>query len=244
MLPGVAAAAALGLSCTSTEPPAKKEDASSRSSVVDEDGPATPSAAGADDAKAAPEAVRAAMEAYRAAILASEGARAVELVTANTVEKFGELRVAALTEDREAIKQRSLMEELIVLLIRHRVPTAKLQAMDAKAMLLHAYDEGWVGKESVKDIALGEVKISGEAASIALVDGAGRPTPLHFELRREQGVWKLDVTSMMAQTQGTMKQALAQVDPDPDAAILKLLTMMTGRDYDASAWDPPRPAAK
>ena len=184
----------------------------------------------------------AALQAYRAAILVDDGETAASLVTKGTLRSFEDYRNAALTEKRAVTLKRPLVDGMMVLFLRHLIPTEELASMDARGLLVYAYDHGMVGKGNVIKHQLGAVTIEGDLAFIAVEDDAGNPVPLRFELHKEGDAWKVDLAAVMRQMNPGIGALLRDFDPDPHEAMLKMLGMSTGQQYDRSAWNPPKRA--
>ena len=91
------------------------------------------------------EAVRAVFGAYRAALLAQEGAKAWELLDADSRAYYGRAITQALELPRAGLDRLDLVTRFIVLRLRWLKTRSELRRMDCRSLFVLAVDSGWVG---------------------------------------------------------------------------------------------------
>jgi len=178
---------------------------------------------------------------YKEAIAKSKGEAAASLVSEKTIAYFEQMRVAALTMPAAEVKQSPLMDRTMILATRARVAKGELARWHGRELFVHAVDQGWVGKEAQR-LAPDLITIDGTTASLGLRAGTETVPPSQgFKLYQEAGGWKLDVISVARADSASMKavqKELAQIDPDPNRALVKLIEMLTGKPVGPEIWEP------
>ena len=148
--------------------------------------------AGSALAEADADAVRRVFSAYRSAILSGEGNAAAALLSQSTYDYYDEMRQLALYGSADTVKALSLVNQMQVLTLRLRVPTDELESLSSQALIAHAVDQGWIGKNSVLKLQPGKVLADGDVAVLHLiVDGKDAGTAFRFN--RESRAWRLDL---------------------------------------------------
>lgn len=181
--------------------------------------------------------VRAAFEAYRKALTAKDGKRAADAVDAASLDYYDQMKALALTATEEALKQRSMVDRLIVLRLRLQIGLEKLLKLDGRALLRHGVDQGWISAQSVKEAELGEVAIEGDKATAEYVR-QGQVTPLRFEFRREAKRWRLSLVPLMQVGEPSLKALAQQLGRDENELVVSLLEKVSGGSVPATVWQP------
>ena len=197
--------------------------------------PPEPAAAGEEQA------VRAIFLQYREAIAKGRGETAAGLVSEKTLDYFERMRVAALSMPAAEVKRSPVMDRTMILITRARIGKDDLERWHGRELFVHAVDQGWVGKEAQR-LEPDAVTIDGGTASLGLHSGTDIVTPAQgFRLYREPGGWKLDVISVARADGASMRaveKELAQIDPDPNRALEKVVEKLTGKPVSAEIWQP------
>jgi hypothetical protein len=189
----------------------------------------------------APEAaagVRAAFAAYKSAATAGDGDGAAALVDRATLAYYGRALEQARTAPPDAVRALPPLDKLVVLSIRHRVAPERLAALDGRGLVALGVADGWIGREGTAHLELGAVSVNGDVAT-APVRADGQPAPFAITFRREDGGWRVDLTSVHAATAQALDAALAQRGMDADRFIEAALAQATGRPVSPQIWDPP-----
>ncbi|HMO66877.1 MAG TPA: hypothetical protein PKE47_16945, partial [Verrucomicrobiota bacterium] len=170
-------------------------------------GPAARPTAADDEA-----AVRQVFLDYRAAIDSKSGERAADLASKSTHDYFETMRKSALSMPAAEVRKLPTMDRLMVLAMRNRIDADVLRKLDGRGSL-----------------GPGVVVLDGDSARIGLEAGGEKvPPESGFRFERERGSWKIDVMSITPLASPALDQALAQIDPDPDVAIVSLLEKEQG----------------
>ncbi|UOV05910.1 hypothetical protein MUU77_11575 [Pseudoxanthomonas sp. F37] len=183
-------------------------------------------------------AVRATFAAYKAAVLARQGERAADHVTAGTLREYARYRELALAAPRTALEALPMTERLQVLIIRARVPAADLRAMDGRRVFTHAVDRGWIGREGVERSELGTVQVGGDHAAARLKIGATE-LPIDFEFEREPGGWRFNLIPLTTMSEDVFKQLARQNGVSENEMVMTLLRGLSETPVDERLWDPP-----
>jgi hypothetical protein len=178
---------------------------------------------------------------YRDAIAKGRGETAASLASEKTLAYFERMRLAALTMPAAEVKHSPVMDRTMILLTRARIAKEDLERWHGRELFVHAVDQGWVGKEAQR-LEPDVVSIEGGTASLGLRSGTSVVTPAQgFRLYQEGGGWKLDVISVARADSASMKaveKELAQIDPDPNRALEKVVEKVTGKPVSAEIWQP------
>jgi hypothetical protein len=190
--------------------------------------------------------VRAVFVEYKAAIRQSKGEAAANAVSERTLAYFERMRSAALHMPASAVKQAPVMDRTVILISRARVSRKDLERWRGRELFVHAVNQGWVGKEAQR-LEPDAVALEGDTASLGLRTSSEVVPPAEgFRLYREAGGWKLDVLSVARPESAAMRaveKELAQVDPDPNRALEKVIASLVGKPVGPEIWQPlvPKP---
>ena len=174
---------------------------------------------------------------YKKAILASDGKEAAKWVDKKTFAYYGKMLAMTLKADSAEVAVLPLMDRLTVLSLRHRVPMKDIAALDGKQLFIYSIDQGMVGRNSVANVEIGEVVLNGNSASGQLV-ASGEESPLYFKFNKEDGQWKLDLTSLFGPTTEGLQKMLVDQGMTENQFIFQALEMMTGKPVSDKIWSP------
>jgi hypothetical protein len=187
-------------------------------------------------------AVRDAFLGYKSAILAADGTTAVTHVSQSTINYFDEMQKLALHGTAADVRAQSLINQMQILLFRHRLEPQQVKGMSPRQLFVYGVDKGWIGKNSVVALEAGATEVSGDVATIEIVQ-SGKPTGLKFRFLRENGGWRLDLVPVLQLGNAALKLAAKQQGITEEFLILSLLESVSGKKVPPSIWDPlvPRP---
>lgn len=132
------------------------------------------------------EQVRKAFDGYKAAILNDKGEDALKYVDSRTIKYYGDIIGLVKTADSTKINTLSILDKLMVFSVRHRTAKSDILSFDGKALFVYAIKCGMVGKNSVTNLAVGEVIIENEFAKGQLIVN-GQKAPFYFHFYKEEG---------------------------------------------------------
>jgi len=173
---------------------------------------------------------------YKSAILNDRGQEAVTYVDSRTVRYYTDILQTTKNADATEINALGLMDKLMVLTIRHRATKEEILGFDGEGLLIYAIEKGMVGKNSVANNTLGTIEVEGTFAKGQLVTG-GRETPLYFHFYKENGIWKIDITSVFSMGAVAFKKMQEDSGYDENEYIFALLEMLTGKKPGEDIWN-------
>lgn len=183
--------------------------------------------------------VRANFDQYKKAILASDGEAAAALISDVSLGWYQTLRDHAYDSTPAQVKALTPAEELMVLTIRLNLSADKLKEMDGRAVFVHAVNEGWIGKDGISQLSLGDVEInkSGDTAQAeALVDK--ETTDLLFTFIKEEDGYKLLLDRMIDATNKALKQKITESGQTKEEFVTNILAFASGEAVPQSIWEP------
>ncbi len=172
---------------------------------------------------------------YKKAITSSNGDAAAAEVDANTISYYSRMLTHTLELSADQTKALGLMDKLIVLMARHRIPADELRAMDGKAFFVYAVDHGWTG--DVGNIQLGAVSVTGNTAKAEHLLG-NQKSGIYWGFNKEGGKWKIDLTSNMTELQKILKQTIAQQGMGDDEFLFIAITEGNPDQIKDTIWNP------
>lgn len=148
------------------------------------------------------------------------------------------MKSLALKGQEKEVRLLSPMNKIMVLSLRHRIPVDVLRAMTPEEVFAHAVNQGWIGKDSVLDSDIGQLRVFGNDASAEYVKG-GKPTPLKYRFTKEDEKWRIDLTALMPVGDQAMSMLIKKEGLDEDAFIISLIESVSGEKVSPSIWQPP-----
>lgn len=173
---------------------------------------------------------------YFAALKAGEGEKAADLVDSNTLAHFDRMLQLARSADSATVSGLDVMDKLTVLSMRSQVPVEELRDLDAKGALARSASQGMMASDGPDGLSLGTVTVTGDEASAPL-KMYGFPTPATFTFKREQGGWRIDLTTLFDMTRQALGK-MGSTNEATDQAVLELLKENLGEDPPAGVWHP------
>jgi hypothetical protein len=179
--------------------------------------------------------IRNSFENYKSAILNDKGEEAVQYVDSRTITYYSEILKKTKNADSIEVNNLGLMDKLMVFSIRHRATKSEILSFDSKGLLVYAIKEGMVGKNSVANNTIGDVKIDGTFAKGQFIAN-GQKAPFYFHFYKEEDKWKIDLTSIFTIGTAAFKKMQEESGLNENEYLLSLLEMLTGRKPDNEIW--------
>lgn len=167
-------------------------------------------------------AVRKAFDKYRSALLDENGDEALKYICNKTILYYNDLLKTVKHSDSLEVSKLGVFNKLMVFSVRHRVPKEVLLTVDGKGLLLYSINEGMVGKNTVNNASIGGVTINGDTAKGDFLIYKDI-TPFTFAFYKEDGSWKLDITSIFLMTGEGISKAAERSELPEDEFILDIL---------------------
>jgi len=174
-------------------------------------------------------------EKYTSAILADNPEEAVKYVDSRTIAYYKNIADLVKNGDSATVSALPLIDKITVLTIRAKGTKAEIMPLDGKGLLIYAIKKGMVSKSSMKNNTLGEVTIEADAAKAALVV-KGNATPYFIDFHKEQGTWKVDITSLFAIATPVLKQMQEGSGQSENDFVTSMLGMAVGKKVGPEIW--------
>jgi hypothetical protein len=176
-------------------------------------------------------------EAYRTSLLNQDGKGAAECVSPDTVKLYQDYRDWAVSGDEATVKNLSMINRMQVLLVRHRIESKALKAMDGIAVFGHAVEQNWIGKNGVVRAGLDDVAVRVPRAT-AKVTNAGKATAEVFHFVKDGERWTFDLVPTIKASDQALQQAARTKGVTEDEFIFSVITSLSGRKVTDAIWRP------
>jgi len=173
---------------------------------------------------------------YKSAILNDKGEEAVEYVDSRTIKYYDDIIDLVKTADSAKVNSLSLLDKVMVFSVRHRTSKEEILSFDGKRLFVYAIKSGMVGKNSVSNNSIGEVTIDKDFAKGQFIAN-GQKTPFYFHFYKENGQWKIDLTSVFSISTVAFEKMVADSELGENEYLFSLLEMMTGRKPGQEIWN-------
>ena len=181
------------------------------------------------------ESVRKAFDSYKSAILNDRGDDAVKFIDSRTIKYYVEVLDWVKNADSAKIETLSILNKLIVFSIRHRASKEDILSFDGKSLLVYAIKSGMVGKNSVANLTIGDISIDGKFSKGQVVaNGVKAPFFMHFY--KEEGHWKIDLTSLFDVSTAAFKKIAQESGENENDFLFGLLESITGKKPGQEIW--------
>ncbi|MFK8054796.1 MAG: hypothetical protein AB8F78_01645 [Saprospiraceae bacterium] len=181
--------------------------------------------------------IRATFDGYRAAVLANEGQQAASFVDSKTIQYYAGLLENTLTADSTEIESLTLLDKVMVLMMRHRLPEEKLLSTNGKGLLVYALDEGMISKSSVENNVLGQIEIIEEYANGEILVN-NESSPVKFGFSKEDDKWLLDLTAVFPIGEIAFQKMVEDSNQAENDYLFFLLELIKGERPTAQIWQP------
>ena len=179
--------------------------------------------------------VRQTFDGYKSAILNDKGEEASNYVDSTTIRYYTDIIDVVKNADSSRVDTLPLIDKITVFSIRHRATKDEILSMNGKDLFVYAIKNGMVGKNSVANNSVGNIKIDKTFAKGQLLVN-GRPAPLYFEFHKENGKWKLDLTSLFPVSNITFKKMVDESGENENDFLFTILENLTGRKPGPEIW--------
>jgi hypothetical protein len=181
--------------------------------------------------------IKACFAGYKNAILTDKGQEALAFVDSRTVKYYSDILQKTKTLDSAGIDKLSILDKLTILMVRHRATREEIMRLDGRSLLVYAIERGMVGKGSVQQLSIGEVLVRGNAAEGQVVVGTA-PTSLAYNFYKENGTWKMDITSVLPEGNNAMKKIIKDSERPENEFLLMLIENATDKEPSKDIWKP------
>lgn len=183
------------------------------------------------------QAVRQCFESYIDAISTRNGKLAASLINKEMVSYYTRMKALALEGSEQTVRHLSTFDKFVVLSLRHRIPVAVLQNLEPQAVYGYGIEHGWTSGMTKENAQVGQIEVMGDKASGELRLN-GEPTPYAWYFTKEDGRWRMDLSSLMSQTDQDLKLTIQAQRADEDSFIISLLEAISGQKVSPEIWKP------
>jgi len=180
--------------------------------------------------------VRKSFENYKFAILNDKGDEAVKYVDSRTIKYYSDILDLVKTADSSKVESLSILDKLMVLVVRHRTSREEIFKFDGKSLFVYAIKNRMVGI-SVASNTIGDVTIDQNFAKGELIT-KGEKTPYFFHFYKEEKIWKIDLTSLFPVAIMAFNKIADESGQAQNDFLLSLLEMTTGIKPGPEIWKP------
>ena len=174
---------------------------------------------------------------YKSAILNDKGEEAVMYVDSRTIKYYSDILEHVKTADSAKVETLSILDKLMVFSFRHRTSKNDILSFDGKSLLVYAIKSGMVGKNGIANNSIGEVIIESEFAKGEFLAN-GQKAPLYFHFYKEEGQWKIDLTSLFPVSTMVIKKMADEKGGNKNDYLFLLLEIITGKKPGTEIWQP------
>ena len=169
--------------------------------------------------------------AYRKALLNNEGNLAYSFVDQRTRNYWDALFHKVVYANKKEILELGLVDKMAIIFARHLIPRSLLLSMNGQTYFEYLVNQGWVGKNSVSNLVLGDLGISRNFAIGKTVINA-KNAPFHLHFYQEDGTWKIDVTQLQKIGGTALIQLQEESGKTEEGFIFYIVKIITGRRAD------------
>lgn len=174
---------------------------------------------------------------YKSSILNSDGNEAVQYLDQKTKDYYAQLLEWALTAKRTEVERLSVLDKMQVLIMRYRVPAEQLRNMTAEELLVYSIDKGMVGKNSVEKLETGMITVDGNFGKATILSD-GKDTRMSYHFNKENGQWKMDLTSTFPVLRIAMDAAIKQSGQSEKEFIFMAIGSTSPKQPTDDIWNP------
>ncbi|QQS27983.1 MAG: hypothetical protein IPM47_14030 [Sphingobacteriales bacterium] len=174
---------------------------------------------------------------YRNALMEENGKKATQRVAKPTIEYYGKMLEHARYSDSITLSSLPLIDKLMVISFRNRVPSGKLMKISPKQSVVYAIDKGMVGKEGLSDLSLGKITVIKKKAEAQLVLN-NDPIPVNFVFYKECLRWKIDLTAFFPLATIAIQQTAKDLEMNENELIQFIVQLVEPYQLHPKLWIP------
>lgn len=205
--------------------------------TLDDPAPIQYTSAYADASTEDTKAIMEVFTAYKIAMLSDQGTEVVKYVDQNTIDYYGYILEQARHAVEGDVSDLGLVHQLSVLLIRHTATAKDLEKLDARGILAYLINNKYISNGSLEESTLSVIKSNGSIAEAYIREGEIETTQ-HFLFHKEQGHWRIDLTTHFDGMQRILDAYIHQSNITEKDLMVQLLEKVNGKKPDAQIWEP------
>lgn len=174
---------------------------------------------------------------YKTALHRHQGEEAVKYVDSRTIAYHDSIIHLAKTADSLRVDSLKVIDKLLVLSIRHRIPREEILAMDGTTFFIYGVQHNMISNYNIVNNSLGKIKIDDHFATADLLLDENK-TPKDFHFHKEDDHWKIDLTSLHASTNSEFEVLIAERKQTENDYLFNLIEIVTRKRPGKEVWKP------
>ena len=175
---------------------------------------------------------------YKNAVLKNDTKNAILQLDKSSFNYYDEILNTSLRADEAQINQLDILDRLMVLTVKHRVPKEQLIKMNGKDLLVYALENDIINNNRVETMGIGEIDINGDIAYGQFLQNS-KNIALYLGFSYDQSQWRLDVTSLAEPTGFAIRKLVEMQNKDENEVILMMIESATpGQKVSKEIWKP------
>jgi len=176
-------------------------------------------------------------EKYKEYILNDNGVEAINYLDSRTKKYYNDILKDVISADSNRIEKLSLMDKMMVLIIRQRVSKEEILSMNGEKLLIYAINNGMVGKNRASKNGLRKIYVNKNFAK-AEMEASDKKNPIYFHFYKEDGIWKIDLTALFNISNQAMKMVVEQSNQSENEYLLYLIELVSKKAIIETIWQP------
>ena len=174
---------------------------------------------------------------YKRAILEDKGDEAFQCLDKRTRDYYAKILQLVKTANRDEVEQLPLMDKMQILIMRNNVPKSELLSMTGDELLIYAINHGMVGKNGTSNLEAGPITVEGDFGKMEIVVRE-KNSGLTYHFYKEDGQWKLDLTSSFSMAKVAMNTVIQQSGQSENDFIFNMIRLTSRTKPNDDIWEP------
>jgi hypothetical protein len=175
---------------------------------------------------------------YKDSILASSAENAVLYLDSDTVKYYDKLITDSLYVSKETLTKRPILNKFLILRLRLSFTKDELQKMDGNTLLKKAIELGWIGKDSVDNVELGNIHLLSDHSYKVEVNSNGMKTGDYLYFTKESGMYKLNLAKTISWTEKRILSTIKMIRQSESEYLDFMIKTISGRILEEKDWQP------
>ncbi|MBS7334336.1 MAG: hypothetical protein KIG88_12145 [Weeksellaceae bacterium] len=175
---------------------------------------------------------------YKNAIVKNDVKSAILQLDKSSFSYYDEILNTSLRADEAQLNQLEILDRLMVLTVKHRVPKDQLIKMNGKDLLIYALENDIINNNRVEKMGIGDIEINGDIAYGQFLQD-NKNIALYLGFSYDQSQWRLDVTSLAEPTGFAIRKLVEMQNKDENEVIFMMIEASTpNQKISKDIWKP------
>lgn len=137
-------------------------------------------------------------EGYKEAAKKSDGSKALEFLSKNTVQFYTDMLNMVLLSDSTQLMELWSFYKIMITVVRCEVPKEELLKMSGEDLIIYAVEHDMIDMQAIQEdnFKIGSTTITANTAKAKLLH-KGKEVPMSIDFYKEDSKWKIDVPSIL-----------------------------------------------